>query len=147
MTFAEVSFIQAEAAMRGWGGLTPAQAAGFYNAGVTASIQQWGGTPAQAATYLAQPSVAFNPAIGLAQIGLQKWIALFTQGNEAWSEFRRTGYPATIVPGPRFYSDTPGLTMRLTYPAAEYAVNQAGIDAAIARQGPDVYSTKVWWDK
>src|ERR1041385_2883390 len=42
MTCAEVSFIQAEAAEKGLGGLTPAQAAGFYNAGVTASIAQWG---------------------------------------------------------------------------------------------------------
>jgi hypothetical protein len=147
MTFAEVSFIQAEAAMRSWGGLTPAQAAGFYNAGVTASIQQWGGTPAQAAAYLAQPSVAFNPGTGLAQIGLQKWIALFTQGTEAWSEWRRTGFPATIVPGPKMYSDTPGIAMRLVYPPAELAVNADGLAAAAARQGADLQSTKVWWDK
>ena len=48
MTYAEVAFIQAEAANRGIGGLTPAAAAGFYNAGVTASILQWGGTDAEA---------------------------------------------------------------------------------------------------
>jgi len=148
MTYAELSFIKAEAAERGWGGFTPAQAAQFYNDGVTASITQWGGTAAQAATYLAQASVAYTPgAAGLAKIGLQKWISLFTQGNEAWSEFRRTGYPASIVAGPKMYPATPGLAMRLLYPPAEAAVNQAGLDVAIARQGADLTTTKVWWDK
>ena len=146
MTYAEVSFIKAEAAMRGWGGLTPAQAATFYNDGVTASITQWGGTAAQATTYLAQAGVAFDPTIGLQQIGTQKWIALFTQGTEAWSEFRRTGYPA-LVAGTRMYSDTPGIALRLLYPPNEQAVNQAGLDAAIARQGADLTTTPVWWDK
>jgi hypothetical protein len=147
MTYAEVSFIKAEAAMRGWGGLTAAQAPQFYIDGVTASITQWGGTAAQAATYLAQAGVAFNPATGLEQIGTQKWIALFTQGTEAWSEYRRTGFPTTITPGPQMYADTPGIAMRLTYAPAELSVNKAGMDAAIARQGADLTTTKVWWDK
>lgn len=149
MTYAEVAFIQAEAAERSMGGLTPAQAAGFYNAGVTASITQWGGTAAQAAAYLAQPSVAYTPgATGLQKIGLQKWIALFTQGNEAWSEWRRTGFPATIQPGPNMYPDVPGgVLLRLPYPPNEQSVNQPGLDAAIARQGLDATNTKVWWDK
>ena len=147
MTYAEVSFIQAEAAQRSMGGLTPAQAAGFYDAGVTASILQWGGTAAEAAAYLAQPAVAYSPATGLAKIGVQKWIALFTQGTEAWSEWRRTGFPATIVPGPSMYSDTPGVLLRLPYPPAEQSVNQAGLDVANARQGADLTTTKVWWDK
>jgi len=147
LTFAEVSFIKAEAAMRGWGGLTAAQAAQFYNDGVTASITQWGGTAAQAAAYLAQPSVAFNPANGLAMIGVQKWIAEFTQGTEAWSDWRRTGFPASIQPGPKMYPATPGVAQRLLYPLAEASVNQVGIDAAVARQGADLTTTKVWWAK
>jgi hypothetical protein len=147
MTYAELSFIKAEAAMRGWGGFNPAQAAGFYNDGVTASIMQWGGTAGDATTYLGQPGVAFNATTGLAQIGLQKWIALFTQGNEAWSEWRRTGFPASIVPGPSMYTDTPGVALRLLYPPSEQSVNQAGLDVATNRQGPDLTSTKVWWDK
>jgi len=147
MTYAEVAFIQAEAAMRGWGGLTPAQAAGFYNAGITASMQQWGVSAPAIATYLAQPGVAFNAGTGLQQIGTQKWIALFTQGTEAWSEFRRTGFPTTIVAGPKMYSDTPGLAMRLVYPPAEATANAAGITAATTRQGADLTTTKVWWDK
>ncbi len=148
MTYAELAFIQAEAANRGIGGLTAAAAAGYYNAGVTASVLQWGGSSADAATYLAQPGVAYVPGtIGLQQIGLQKWIALFTQGTEAWSEWRRTGNPASIKMGPKAYSDTPNIPRRFLYPVSEGAVNKASLDAAIASQGPDSYYTRVWWDK
>ena len=148
LTYAEVSFIQAEAANRGIGGLTAAQAAGFYNAGVTASITQWGGTAAQAATYLAQPGVAYaGGAVGLQQIGLQKWISLFTQGTEAWSEWRRTGNPASIKMGPKAYTDTPTIPRRFLYPVSEASVNLASLQAAIATQGADGYYTRVWWDK
>jgi hypothetical protein len=148
MTYAEVSFIKAEAAEKGLGGLTAGQAAAFYNAGVTASITQWGGSASDAATYLAQPGVAYaGGAAGLQQIGLQKWIALFTQGEEAWSEWRRTGNPASIVPGPKMYSDVPTIPRRLLYSGAEQSVNAASLKAAIATQGADSYATRVWWDK
>jgi hypothetical protein len=148
LTYAEVAFIQAEAANKGLGGLNAAQAAGFYNAGVTASITQWGGTAAQAAAYLAQPSVAYaGGATGLQQIGLQKWFSMFTQGTEAWSEWRRTGNPASIKMGPKAYADTPNIPRRFLYPAAEASSNGAALAGAIADQGPDGYYTKVWWDK
>ena len=145
MTFAELSFIKAEAALRGWGGLNAAQAAGFYNDGVTASILQWGGTQAQADAYLAQAGVAYNGT--LERIITQKWIALFTQGTEAWSDWRRTGFPSTITPGPSMYPDTPGIALRLLYSPAEGSVNKDGLDAAKARQGDDLTTTPVWWDK
>jgi hypothetical protein len=148
MTAAEVAFIQAEAANRGIGGLTAAAAKGFYDQGVTLSITQWGGTAAQAAAYLAQPGVAYaGGATGLAQIGLQKWISLYTQGMEAWSEWRRTGFPAHVVMGPKAYADTPNVPRRFLYPTGEAAVNAASLSAAIASQGPDGYFTRVWWDK
>jgi hypothetical protein len=145
MTYAELSFIKAEAALRGWGGFNAAQAATFYNDGVTASITQWGGTAADAAAYLAQAGVAYNGT--LEQIITQKWIALFTQGTEAWSDWRRTGFPSTIVAGPRMYPDTPGVALRLLYPPSEQSVNKAGLDVAIARQGADLTTTPLWWDK
>jgi Starch-binding associating with outer membrane len=148
MTFAELSFIQAEAANRSVGGLAPAAAAGFYNAGVTASITQWGGSAADAAAYLAQPGVAYVAgATGLQQIGLQKWISMFTQGTEAWSEWRRTGNPASIKMGPKAYADTPTIPRRFLYPVSESAVNLTSLNAAIAAQGPNGYYTHVWWDK
>ncbi|MEO6877008.1 MAG: SusD/RagB family nutrient-binding outer membrane lipoprotein, partial [Gemmatimonadaceae bacterium] len=95
MTYAEMALIQAEAAARSMGGLTPGQAAGFYNAGISASMSQWGVTDAGAiAAYLAQPAVAYQGGTaGLKQIALQKWIALYADGGQAWFEWRRTCVP------------------------------------------------------
>lgn len=146
MTFAEVCFIRAEAAERGIGGLSGAAAA--YADGVRASILQWGGTDAEATAYLARPGVAYaGGATGLQQIGLQKWIAFFTQGSEAWSDWRRTGNPASIKMGPRAYPDVPQIPRRIPYSSNEQSVNAASLQAAVARQGPDLYGTRVWWDK
>ena len=146
LTYAEQCFIQAEAANRGIGGLTAAQAAGFYNAGVTASITQWGGTAAQAAAYLADPNVAYvGGSAGLTQILTQKWIAFFTQGGEAWSDWRRTGVPAQIAPGPKALFTA--MPRRMQYSATEQSVNNDNYLAAVARQGADALSTRMWWDK
>ena len=146
LTYAEVEFMAAEAAERGLGGQSGAAA--HYNAGVTASIKQWGGSDADAATYLARPGVTYVAgASGLKQIGLQKWISLFTQGTEAWSEWRRTGNPATIKMGPSAYPDVLQVPRRLLYASNEQSVNAASLAAAIARQGADLTSTRVWWNK
>jgi hypothetical protein len=146
MVYPEMAFIQAEAAQRGIGGFSAGQAKGYYEAGVRASITMWGGTDAEADAYLAQPGVAFQGgAAGLAQIGLQKWIALYTQGLEAWSEWRRTGNPASIKPGPA--ATLAQHVRRIAYPAAEQSVNLESLNAAIARQGPDNMLTRMWWDK
>ena len=146
MTYAEVEFLKAEAAERGIGGQTGA--AGHYNAGVRASILQWGGTDAEADAYLARPGVAYVAgATGLRQIGLQKWISMFAQGNEAWAEWRRTGNPATVKMGPKAYADVPEIPRRIPYPSNELSVNKASRDEAVARQGADTYLTRIWWDK
>jgi len=146
MDYAEVEFLKAEAAGRGLGGQTGA--AGHYNAGVTASILQWGGTQAEADAYLARPGVAYVAgATGLHQIGLQKWISLFSQGNEAWSNWRRTGDPATIKMGPKAYPEVPEIPRRIPYPSKEQTVNNDALKEAIGRQGADTYLTRVWWDK
>ena len=146
MTYAEVEFLKAEAAEKGLGGQSGA--AGHYNAAVTASILQWGGTQAEADAYLARPSVAYVAgAEGLRRIGLQKWISEFTQGLEAWSEWRRTGNPATIKPGPKAYPEETENPRRLPYASNEQTVNKASLDEAIGRQGPNTYITRIWWDK
>jgi hypothetical protein len=145
-TYAEAEFILAECAERGLGGASGA--ATHYNNAVTASITQWGGSAADAATYLAQPGVAYVAgATGLQQIGLQKWISLFTQSSEAWSEWRRTGNPNTVKMGPKAYPDVLTIPRRWLYPSNEQSVNAVNLAAAIARQGPDLYSTRMWWDK
>lgn len=148
MTYAEVAFIQAEAAERGIGGLTAAQARGFYEAGIRASMAQWGVTNTAAVdAYIAKPGIAYVAgAEGLRRIALQKWIALYTQGSEAWSEYRRTGVPA-LTPAPARPGTVTGVPRRLPYPADEQSYNAAARTAAVARQGADNYNTRVWWDK
>jgi hypothetical protein len=148
LTFAEVRFIQAEAAERGMGGLTPAQAAGFYNEAIQASMAQWGVTDAAAiAAYLARPEVAYKGGTaGLTQIAIQKWIALFGDGGNAWFEWRRTCQPSTIQPGPA--AVVPYVPRRFYYSQTEQTKNGTNLQAAITDQGgTDNFGTMVWWDK
>ncbi len=149
MTYAELSFIKAEAAERSLGGLTPAQAAGFYTAGVTASMQQWGVTDGAAiSAYLAQPAVAYKGGTaGLKQIALQKWIALYSDAGQAWFEWRRTCVPnLTIARNPLL----PYIPRRLVYPTSENGSNSPAVQAAVARLGGgvgDKNNALVWEDK
>ena len=147
MTYAEVLFIQAEAAERGLGGLTAGQAPALYRAAVTASLEQWGVTaPAAVSAFLAQPDVAYKGGTdGLRQIALQKWVALFGNGPQAWAEWRRTCQPATIRPGPA--AIVPYVPRRFYYSTGEASVNADKLAEAIARQGPDDFKTRVYWDR
>src|SRR5262249_54381974 len=63
MTYAEVAFLQAEAAQRGIGGLSAGQAAGFYNSGITASLTQWGADPSKTAPFLANSNIALQSGV------------------------------------------------------------------------------------
>ncbi len=147
LTYAEVLFIQAEAAERGLGGLAQGQAAAFYRAAVTASLEQWGITaPSTVSAFLAQPDIAYKGGTdGLRQIALQKWVALFGNAPQAWAEWRRTCQPATIRPGPAaIVSYVP---RRFYYSTGEASVNADRLNEAIARQGPDNFKTRVYWDK
>lgn len=146
LTAAEVNFILAEAAERGIGGLTPAQAPAYYVAGIISSMQQWGVTSnGDITSYLAQPGVAYAGGTqGLIQIAQQKYIALFTDGGTAWAEWRRTCVPGTIQPGPAaIRSNVP---RRFMYSITEVSVNGANVAAAIADQGPDAFETRMYWD-
>jgi hypothetical protein len=152
MTYAEVAFIQAEAAERGLGGLTPAQAPAFYAAGIRASMEQWGAT-GDVTTFLAQPGVAYaGGTAGLRQIAQQKWIALFTDGGQAWAEWRRTCVPATVKPGPSALRAN--VPRRFQYSSTETSVNSANKTAAVAAMAAvdpgttttDEYELRMYWD-
>jgi hypothetical protein len=146
MTYAEVAFIQAEAAQRGLGGLNASQAAGFYNAAVLASMSQWGVSTSDADTFIGQPSVAYAGGnAGLVQIGQQKWLGLFTDGGQAWAEWRRTCQPSTVKPG--IDASKSSVPRRFEYSVNEYTVNAASVGATTSSQGADVYETRVYWDK
>src|SRR5215211_701536 len=143
LTYAEVSFILAEAAERGW---IAGSAAAYYEQGIRASMAQWGVTDAAAINaFLAQPSIAYAGGVaGQRQIALQKWIALYTDGVEAWSEWRRTCVPETVKPGPAAVIGT--VPRRYQYSVREHAVNSANLDVAVTRQGADEFTSRMYWD-
>jgi hypothetical protein len=146
MTYAEVAFIKAEAAERGLGGLAAGQAAGFYQAGIQASMEQWAVDAADIATYLARPEIAYQGGVaGQKQIAIQKWIALYTDGGQAWFEWRRTCQPITVKPGPDALINT--VPRRFQYSITEISVNGASVEAALASQGADEFTTRMYWDK
>lgn len=146
MTYAEVMFIRAEAAERGLGGLSAGEAENDYNAAITASLEQWGITdPATIDAFLADTAIAYKGGTdGLEQIAIQKWVALYTDGGQAWSEWRRTCQPTTLVPGPAAIVNY--IPRRYFYSTREASVNAESMQAAIARQGPDNFGTRVYWD-
>jgi hypothetical protein len=145
-TAAEVNFALAEAAERGLIPGLPGTAAQYYNAGITASMQQWGVSAANIATFLTRPGVVYTAGVnGLLQIAQQKWVALFTDGGSAWTEWRRTCVPYTVVPG--VDASRPNVPRRYEYPVREYTVNSAAVGVAVTQQGADVFETRMYWDK
>jgi hypothetical protein len=146
MTYAELEFIKAEAAERGIGGVT-GTAAEHYYAGITASMEQWGASAADIAAYIAQPNVVYaGGTAGLVQIAQEKYVALFTDGGQAWDEWRRTCVPATIQPGTAATSSN--VPRRFQYSVTEQSVNNANRqDALAAMGGTDSFSTRMYWDK
>jgi hypothetical protein len=154
LTAAEVNFILAEASERSMGGLTPATAAAYYNAGISASLTQWSAlapaaqqiSAAAQAAYLANASVVYQGGLnGQRQIAEQKFIALYTDGGTAWAEWRRTCIPTTVVAGADATLTT--VPRRLEYATLENTVNAESVAAAVASQGADNLLTRVWWDK
>ncbi len=145
MTYAELCFIEAEAAQRGMGGLNAGQAAGFYNAGITAAMTQRGVAAGDIATFLAQPGVVYaGGTAGLNQIAVQKWVSMVDDGAQSWAEWRRTCQPSTIVAGPAAVVNY--VPRRFYYPTTEYSINAASVAAANSAQGTDNFATRIYWD-
>lgn len=144
MSFAEVKFLLAEAALRGWGTSGAQQ---HYEEGIEAAMKHLTiyGAPeiadAEIQTYL-NSLPDRDPT--LEEIIEQKWIALFLNGYEAWAELRRTGFPDEIDP-----VDYPGnitngeIPSRLEYPNSEQFVNGANYEAGATQ--PNQMSTRLWW--
>lgn len=137
MTYAELMFLRAEAAQKGY---TNEDAQGSYEAGIKAAFADCGASGA--ASYLSNAGVAFNTNDALQQIAEQKWISLFGQGFEAWTEYRRTGFP---VLSPANEGELNQIPSRYTYPAIEQSVNSAAYSGAVSAQGPNKLETPIWW--
>lgn len=100
-------------------------------------------------------SIKWNPGFSneqkLEQIITQKWIAIFPDGVEAWSEVRRTRYPKifpVVVNNSAGKISTAEFIRRLPFPSGELSNNPAGVqDATTKLGGPDTGGTPLWWDK
>lgn len=157
MEYAEVCFIMAENSL----------SQEWYEKGVVASLTRWGIDDATATAYAAS-----LPAVTLENILTQKYIALYMQPNEAWSEYRRTGFPKTLVkPNVAYdytysYVDGAGAVVTTTenytfvpiggltdlpnrnmYLLNEASVNNANVTEATTNMGGDKQDTKMWWQK
>ncbi|HEY6505746.1 MAG TPA: SusD/RagB family nutrient-binding outer membrane lipoprotein [Chitinophagaceae bacterium] len=155
VTASQTNLLLAEARFRGW--LTTGNtAAQYFSDGIRAHMDQMVTFDAGCAVAAADRDtyVAANPLTGgteLQQINTQYWIASFMNGPEAFANFRRSGFPA-LTPNPYGQPNNPDVPngtfiRRLTYPTTELSVNTVNVNAAIAVQGADKLSTRIWWDK
>lgn len=136
----EVHFLLADAASRGFT-IPGATAQGLYEAAVTASIVSWGGSAADAATYLTETGVAWNASDWRNLVGTQKWISLFTRGNEAWAAQRQ--YDLYMNVAAEAGRVTP---KRMSYGVDEYALNNANVTAAGVFYNGDSDTAPIFWD-
>lgn len=132
MSYAEVEFFRAEAIERDF---ISGNAEEAFTRAVTASFEQWGLTADAATTYLADKTYS-----GIESIAYEKWVALYTQGVEAWAEQRRLDIPALELPEAAVRSAIP---VRAFYPAVEAEANAANLEAV----GVSGMETRVWWDE
>lgn len=142
MDYAQVEFLLAEAAERSLIG-TPADAEDHYNKAIEASFEYY--NVEGVSDYLSNPLVNYTTATGdwKQKIGTQKWIALFNQGFEAWTEYRRLDYPVLHAPEGAYINTVP---VRSIYPIEEQTLNGRNYDAASEAIGQDLMTTKLFWD-
>ena len=142
MLYDEVLFIRAEAAVRG---LTGDDGDGLFEDAVAASIEYWTGESDDDYVDELPDLTADNYR---QELGVQKWLALYMQGLQGWSEWRRLGFTGvfeTPAGGKADQFDGP-IAVRMVYPSKEGTLNAANLQAAIASQGADTQGTRVWWD-
>ena len=151
VTYAEVCFLKCEAVLRGW---ITGDATDLYNKGVTASMKMWGiyagiTVPSDAAIQTYLTAHPFDGSYKM--IGEQMYLTFWRQFAEAYSNWRRTGYPV-LVPVVYPNNETGGQIPRRV-PYYGFGTTNTGVltnwdnyQAAVARQGPDNYLTRVWWD-
>ncbi|MBD3628809.1 SusD/RagB family nutrient-binding outer membrane lipoprotein [Cyclobacterium sp.] len=137
MTYSELMFILAEAALEG-------DIAGdhmdYLEMAISGSFEQHG--LEMPADYISRLGNVDKEAIMT-----QKWIALFGQGIEAWTEYRRTGFPQMPTPDPNAIFVNDGvLPTRIEYPPSEYSLNMTNLEEGIQMLGGgDNMRTRLWW--
>ncbi len=149
MTASYVYLNRAEAAELGW---TAENVATMLTTGITRSYQtldyHFGTSISTTAATYAAARVADAAIAGFDQvIGEEKWVSLFGQAFDAWSEWRRTGYP-DLLPATDYYNDGQ-IPRRYLYPIEETSLNGAQRSAGVAALSPaaDKGTSKIWWDQ
>jgi hypothetical protein len=172
MATAEAYFLRAEGALLGW--TMGATAQTLYESGITNSLKQWGitdaavinsyinntNTPIAPNDFLASPPVtnipvkwdAANVNVEKEQIALQKWLAMYPDGMEAWADYRRSRilklYPVANSDNPDITNTTTQWIRRIPFLLSEKQNNGAEVDKAVQLLGgPDKVTTPLWWDK
>ncbi|HPS05254.1 MAG TPA: SusD/RagB family nutrient-binding outer membrane lipoprotein [Tenuifilaceae bacterium] len=144
----------------------------WFQNGIEASLEMWGAVdPGNA--YVNAIMAKFNDPATTTEMKkemviTQKYIHLLMQPHEAWAEYRRTGYPKSIVkPGEVTFVDTEGMlgvagvsyiftpiagsesgsdiVARFKYPSSEYTLNETNVSNAVRDMGEDSHKQRVWW--
>lgn len=179
MNAAEVQFLLAEAAaFKEKGGIAynvPGTSRSYYEQGVRLSFEQYGADGAETYLQVTSTPSAYTDPLGTypyntvltdvcpkwddvadfekmqERIIVQKWIANWLLGCEAWADWRRTGYPS-LMPAVEF-DQTWGVTnaksgaRRMPYPADEQTSNAANYAAGVQLlKGDDNMATRLWFD-
>jgi hypothetical protein len=155
MTYAELKFILCE-----YNGYDKQD----YEDGVRASLEYWYGLAGESLDAATEDAyvTAVSKRVDAETCAIQKYLDLFTNGTEAWTEIRRTGYPEQIMrPGEiaciyngntiRFtpLSETKGdIIERVKYPTNESTLNGENFRAAVANltDGTNNYYSRMYWD-
>ncbi len=147
MEYAEVAFIKSE--HMGWD-------QGEYENGIRASMERWEVDATDINKYISSV-----PEADEQNVMTQKYIALYMQPYEAWAEYRRTGYPNTLLlpnqsstlPDGTAYTFDPlvdyltDLPTRLPYPTDLQNLNPDNWRTAVdAIGGEDRMDVKLTWD-
>lgn len=131
LSAAEVHFILAEAALKGW---SAGSAEDHYNQGVKQSLATWAVSD-EYVDYIGNAGVFYDGS--LQQVMEQKWIASWTAATEAWFDFRRTGYPE-LKAGPAAIRSV--LPVRFYYMQDELRLNRQNTEAAMDKLEVTGYS-------
>ena len=173
MTAAEMAFCRAEGVLAGWKNMG-GSAKSLYEEGVKLSFKQW--EAGDASAYLSNnhsmeadyvdaeggfghaASRASNITVKwddqasaeqkLERLIVQKWIALFPDGQEGWNEIRRTGYPKVFDVDQSIGSYTIQVPNRIPFPDTEITENPDNLaKAKLLLEGNDDYATMMWWQR
>jgi len=178
MRASEVYFLLAEAALHGFA--VGGTAESLYEKGIEMSFEENGIASSEVADYMSsglKPAVysfhLTNPGVNvdvpavtqattewsgtdeekLEKIMIQKWIALYPNGQEAWTEYRRTGYPklhsvVTNYSNGEIDSEVGIRRMRFPTNKSTSAEDIANLESArkLLRGGLDKAGTRLWWD-